>query len=346
MAWTSPSNIALVKYWGKQGRQVPANPSLSITLDHSVSETEIVAVEKKPDHRISLEFFFEDREEVAFGDKIRAYLSGVTDRLGFLSGYHLKIRSRNTFPHSAGIASSASGMSALALCLLSLEEKFSGHQRNAADFFREASDLARLASGSACRSVYGGYVVWGSHPGLAGSDNRFAIPFPEKVHEDFHDIRDAILLVSSARKSVSSRAGHGLMEHHPFARGRYEMASRNIGLLAGALSSGDMETFIKVTEQEALTLHGLMMSSEEPFLLLQPDSVRLIHLITQFRAETGIPVCFTIDAGPNIHLLYPGKYSDQVKGWIDSDLKGFLEEGKWIDDRMGLGPVQLQNIQP
>jgi diphosphomevalonate decarboxylase len=232
-------------------------------------------------------------------------------------------------------------MSALALCLLSIEKKASGRSWEEDDFKRSASDLARQASGSACRSVYGGYAFWGRHEEVAGSDDRYAIPMPGRVNEAFTGIQDAILLVSSVKKSVSSRAGHGLMVRHPLAEARYAMAVKNAAELVKALGNGDMAAFIRITEQEALALHGLMMSSQEPFLLLQPNSISIIEKVWEFRRTSGIPVCFTIDAGPNIHLLYPGQYKNQVRAWINDELLNLLEDGKWIDDHIGAGPENL-----
>jgi diphosphomevalonate decarboxylase len=344
VTWSSPSNIALVKYWGKKGFQVPANPSLSMTLDRSVTVMEMAFERKEENQGVSVEFTFEGQKNPLFEDKIVRYLKGLPGEYSWIEGFHYRINSRNTFPHSAGIASSASSMSALALCLLSVRQEAYGEKKDDQLFRLEASDMARQASGSACRSVYGGYVIWGQVEGADGSNERYAMPFNGPVHEEFHDMKDAILLVSSAKKSVSSRAGHGLMNEHPFAVARYQMAARNAKDLLNALKTGDMQAFIQITEQEALTLHALMMSSDHPFILLQPNSLILIEKIRQFREETKQPVCFTIDAGPNIHLLYPASAEAMVKDWITNDLGAYLEEGKWIDDSMGTGPVKLNDL--
>ncbi len=168
-----------------------------------------------------------------------------------------------------------------------------------------ASHLSRLASGSACRSVYGGYVIWGNVPELAGTSDDFAIPVPFEVNPVFKGMKDAILVVSSKEKAVSSRAGHSLMEGHPYAGARYEMAMTNLLNLSEALRSGDFEEFVRITESEALNLHALMMSSHPSYLLIEPNTLNIVNAVRLFRKETKIPVCFTLDAGPNVHLLYP-----------------------------------------
>lgn len=341
ISWTSPSNIALVKYWGKKGIQVPANPSLSMTLNRSVTALQLEYEEMPESNGIRLDFYFEGEKNLLFEEKIRKYLEGLPDTWSWLRRLHLVVRSSNTFPHSAGIASSASSMSALALCLMSLRQEAFGLKQEETAFYREASDLARQASGSAARSVFGGFTIWGALQDIPGTDDRFAIPLPGEVHPTFRNLKDAILLVSSAKKSVSSRAGHELMNGHPFAESRYRMASRNVAGLLTAITEGDTDTFIRITEQEALTLHGLMMSSHEPFLLLHPNSIILMEKIRQFRQDTGHPVCFTIDAGPNIHLLYPENISAPVREWINAELNLYLENGRWIDDGMGSGPEKL-----
>jgi diphosphomevalonate decarboxylase len=342
VAWNSPSNIALVKYWGKKGFQLPANPSVSMTLEHSFTEMEIEFNLKELTDSVSLDFHFNGTKNSTFEEKIRKFLEFLTGRYSWLNNLHLKIESRNTFPHSAGIASSASSMSALALCILSIRQDAFAQEMKADEFFREASEIARQASGSASRSVYGGYSIWGEIPEIPGTDDNFAFPYNGEIHPVFEDLRDSILLVSSKRKSVSSRAGHGLMEDHPFAIARYEMASRNARDLLRSIKSGDMDGFIRITEQEAMTLHGLMMSSTEPFMLLQPNSLVIMEKIRQFRVDRKQPVCFTIDAGPNIHLLYPGHIASVIKHWIEGELSPYLEERNWIDDRIGTGPKRTK----
>ncbi len=332
--WTSPSNIALVKYWGKYGVQLPQNPSISFTLKNSVTTLSIEIFESEAP---TLEFFFEGKPNLKFQEKISKFLAGEIFRFPWLSHHHLKIESKNTFPHSSGIASSASSMSALCLGLLSIDEKMSGRTLSKEEFFKQASELSRLASGSAGRSVFPRMAVWGVSTAVPGSSNEYAVEFSE-AHPMFHDYCDSILIVDAGEKSVSSRAGHSLMENHPMKDVRFQIARENMIHLVEALKAGDMESFIRITEEEALTLHALMMTSRPSYILLRPDSLRLIEEIKNFRATTKIPACFTIDAGPNIHLLYPKSHEVAVRRFIDEKLAPGL--AGVIHDEVGMGPVK------
>ena len=261
----------------------------------------------------------------------------------FLGGMALRIESRNTFPHSSGIASSASSMSALALCLCGLEEKISGLARDG-DFFRKASYMARLGSGSASRSVYGGFVQWGESGDTHDASNEYFLPVEIPSGSVFHTLRDSILIVSSDSKKVSSSRGHGLMEKHPYAGARYKTAALNLKSLKRALRSEDIPEFIRITESEAMNLHGLMFSSDPAVVLLQEGSLAVISRVRKFREETGAFLTYTIDAGPNIHLIYPDSQSPAIKAFIASELVEHCEEGKWIDDGIGGGPTEISYV--
>jgi diphosphomevalonate decarboxylase len=339
LGWRSPSNIALVKYWGKKPVQVPANPSLSITLSRAYTEMTLEFSPKEKNDVPFLEFLFEGRQNGKFADKISGYLHSLAAEFPIIKGYCFKISSSNTFPHSTGIASSASSMSALGLCLAEFLSLSDGTPMS----MTEASRLSRLASGSACRSVYGGFVTWGRIPQVKGTSDEYAIPVPFEVHPAFREMKDAILVVSSKEKDVSSRAGHSLMDGHPYASKRYELAAANVLSLCEALKSGDMDEFVRITESEALNLHALMMSSDPDYLLLEPGTLSIIKAARQFRKETAVPVCFTLDAGPNVHLLYPRAKEPEVMEWIENELLKYCENGRWIDDEIGQGPERLEN---
>ncbi|MDO9182137.1 MAG: hypothetical protein Q7U04_07000 [Bacteriovorax sp.] len=338
--WTSPSNIALVKYWGKFGDQLPRNSSISFTLKHSITNLSISA-EKTDSKCVSINFLFEGSSNSKFKNKIEKFLISQISHFPWLADYHLDIGSTNTFPHSSGIASSASSMSALCLSLCSLDELITGVQLEKAEFFKKASTLSRLASGSASRSVYAAMASWGKSLAIANSSNQFASQFSE-AHEIFNDYRDSILIVDDAEKSVSSRAGHSLMENHFFKDQRFQRAEENLVKLVAALKGGDLLSFIEIVEEEALTLHALMMTSNPSYILLKPNSLWLIDKIRQYRTEKNIPVCFTIDAGPNIHLLYPKKFEIIVRAWIENELLTGLVGTKWIHDEVGMGPVKIE----
>lgn len=337
MAWRSPSNIALVKYWGKKPLQIPANPSLSMTLSKAYTEMVMDFSRENDKGPSALEFYFEGAPNERFATKISAYLQSLSLEYPVIKDYRFRISSRNTFPHSAGIASSASSMSALGLCLTDFLAQVSGAPFDTT----EASRLSRLASGSACRSIFGGFALWGRADGVPGSSDQYAIPLPFAPHKEFEGMRDAILVVSSREKDVSSRAGHSLMEGHPYAQQRFRMAGENLQRLLLALQEGDWDTLVEITESEALGLHALMMTSSQSYILFEPNSIAIVNAIRRFRKSTGIPVCFTLDAGPNVHLLYSAAYEGKVKDWISDELVKYCENGKWIDDEMGVGPEKI-----
>jgi len=338
VAWQSPSNIALIKYWGKKGFQIPANPSLSITLSSSYSETKI---EYKPGAGL-VDFYFEEQKNPVFAKKIQAYFEKIKHELHFLTNLDFTIHSQNTFPHSAGIASSASAMSALALCLCSIEQEISENQKIAnVDFYSRASYFARIGSGSAARSVYGKLSSWGTSALIPESSDLYATPFQLPIHKVFENFNDTILIVSKGEKKVSSRAGHGLMDGNPFAPARYMQASHNMGKLIMAIETGDLKAFIAIVESEALTLHGMMMASSPGYILMEPNTLEIIKKIQAFREQSGVNLCFTLDAGANVHVLYPGIEGKSVLGFIKNELLDYCEDKKMISDKMGDGPKRI-----
>lgn len=342
VGWRSPSNLAIIKYWGKHGQQLPRNPSLSLTLSAAYTSTVVdYQVADRRSSGIQLDFLFHGQPNESFRQRLLGYLSGLTDIFPFLRQLHLTVRSENSFPHSAGIASSASAMSALALCLCSMEHRLFGTLDDDGRFRRKASYLARLGSGSACRSIYARAGFWGAHPDVEGSSDEYAVSVADQLHEVFSTFCNDILIVSSDRKAVSSSAGHGLMDGHPYARARFESAHRRVTRLLTALRKGDVEDFGELCESEALTLHGLMMSSIPAFMLLLPNTVEIIRRIHLFRSETGVPLYFSLDAGPNPHLLYPLQVQDEVRRFMDQALLPLCEDGRFIEDRVGEGPEEL-----
>ncbi len=345
ISWRSPSNIALVKYWGKHGVQLPRNPSISFTLQNAYTETRIDYATRSSGAKqnIDLQFFFEGQANEAFGAKQARFLESLLPTFPFLGELSLVINSHNSFPHSAGIASSASSMSALALCLCSIEQDYTGRLASEDEFLDKASFIARLGSGSACRSVYPHLAAWGKSSALLAGSDEVAVPCSNIVNPLFRTYHDDILLVSAGEKSISSRAGHGLMVGNPFAQARYTQANDNFMTLLGVLRDGDLERFTEIVENEALTLHALMMSSYPSFILLQPNSLAIIEKIKNFRYQTDLPVCFTIDAGPNIHLLYPDDIAEKVQPFIQSELLPLCENGRMIADCVGNGPVLVIN---
>lgn len=332
ITWRSPSNIAIVKYWGKHGEQLPANPSISLTLSEAYTETSI-AYQEGSGH---IEFFFEGVKNDAFAARVTSFVSRLEQEMPSLAGLDFRIESSNSFPHSAGIASSASAMSALALCLGSVAAQVAGSMHEATDVSR-VSHFARLGSGSAARSVAGPLMLWGETPALKGTSDEFAVVVDD-VDSVFETYRDSILIVSDEEKQVKSSAGHALMNGHPYAQKRFELAGQRIAAILDILREGDVHAFGKLAEQEAMDLHAMMMTSTPPFLLMRPGTVSIIEALNAYRSDTGHPVYMTLDAGPNVHMLYPNEIAAQVLEWIESDLKKYCTGGKILHDKVGHGP--------
>lgn len=335
VTWRSPSNIAILKYWGKRGEQLPANPSVSFSLAKAFTETTLEYDYSPGSGGLSIDFYFEGAKTPGFSARIERYFRRVAEIYPALSDCRFRIESSNSFPHSSGIASSASALSALALCINNIFEEDTDE-----GFFERASYLARLGSGSAARSVYGGWTLWGGSPLVDSSSDEKAVPLSGRVHPAFENIRDSILIVSTGSKEVSSSAGHGLMNGHFYSEGRLKQASAHLKILLDDLQEGNWQEFIRISENEALSLHGLMMSSNPSFVLLKPGTLQIIQKIRYFREQFQIPVCFTLDAGPNVHLLYPGDEKERVRQFIQKDLVEFCESGQWIDDHLGVGPIK------
>jgi diphosphomevalonate decarboxylase len=335
--WEAPANIALIKYWGKKGEQLPISPSLSMTLNNSITRTEL-HYRKSENAGEKIEFRFNAEKNSAFETRVKKFIDRISSFFPFLDNLDLFIHTNNTFPHSAGIASSASAMSSMALCICSLEEQLKGEPRDSEAFFRKASYMARLGSGSASRSVYGDYVEWGAHNG--GSDE-YATPLGSEVHENMKLLYDSILITSSSPKKISSSRGHSLMNGHPYQGDRIKQAGTNLYKLKEALKTGDFAKFTEIVENEALSLHALMLSSNPGYVLLNEASLKIIERIRAFRERNNARVAFTLDAGPNIHLLYTEEEQQRIQHFINNDLSELCESGRILNDFTGNGPERI-----
>ncbi|MEX0289252.1 MAG: diphosphomevalonate/mevalonate 3,5-bisphosphate decarboxylase family protein [Flavobacteriaceae bacterium] len=345
VSWKAPSNIALVKYWGKKPEQIPANPSISFTLNNCATTTTVKfsKLENKKED-FSFDFFFEGEPKPDFIAKIHTFFERIVGYCPFLKAYHFEIRTANTFPHSSGIASSASGMAALASCLMDIESKLNpGIEED--HFYKKASFLARLGSGSACRSIKGNLVQWGSHENISGSTDLFGISYPYKVHPVFEDYQDTILLVHQGQKKVSSTVGHGLMKDHLYASQRFNQAKENLNKLKEVFEEGDLKGFIEIVESEALSLHAMMMTSLPYFMLMKPNTLEIIEALWAFREKSGLHLCFTLDAGANVHVLYPSREKEEVYQFIKETLLAYCENGKHICDQLGNGAVRINKTE-
>ena len=204
--WKCPSNIALVKYWGKKGNQLPANPSISFTLNECFTKTSIKFKQKNISSKVEFSFLFEGKSKPEFEPKLKNFFEKTEYLFPFINEYFLEINSENSFPHSSGIASSASAFGALALCICSIENEL-GILLSKNEFFKKASIAARLGSGSACRSVYAPMAIWGKTKLFDKSNDGFAVNY-DLINPVFKNYCDTILVVKKGEKEVSSTLGH------------------------------------------------------------------------------------------------------------------------------------------
>ncbi len=353
---TSPSNIALVKYWGKHHGQLPFNPSLSMTLSKAKSILKItmfpVANSRLDDH---FEYFFEGKKELNFQSKVLKFLKTHGDHFPNVLKHKLVFHGENTFPHSSGIASSASSFSALAYALMVAENyllfqktPIQSEFKNTMDHhqLQQISHLGRMGSGSACRSIFPGFVSWGEvnvdqldHEFQKNSwNNLFATPVNSLVDDRFKSWCDTIFIVSDELKKVSSSEGHELMNTHPFRNERIQNANRRWVQLMECLQNYRVMDFCDLVESEALELHAMMMTSTPNYLLMKPLSLEVIQLVRSFREDYNVPVCFTLDAGPNVHILYPREIFHQLEQSLFPKLESLSSKLYRIDDELGNGP--------
>jgi diphosphomevalonate decarboxylase len=289
-------NIAFIKYWGNRDDELrlPANSSLSMNLGDLVTTTTVAFDETLEQDNVTID----DRSA---GEAARSRASGhldlVRDRAG-LRDVSARVVSRNNFPIGAGIASSASGFAALtvAACAaagLDMTE-------------RELSALARRGSGSASRSVPGGYTEWLMGRGNASSFARSVAP------ADHWDLRDVVVVVSREHKVVGSSRGHGLATSSPLQRARVAAIPAMLDACKQALLARDLGAMGSLIEQDAVMMHAVMMSSRPPLYYWTPETMAIIQAVQSWRAD-GVPVYFTIDAGPNVHLICEAANAAGVK---------------------------------
>lgn len=312
----APSNIALVKYWGKHALQLPMNPSVSFTLHESKTITSAqLKRNEKPSEKVKFTFYLEGEHRKDFEPKIANFFNRIIEYAPFIQEYEWIFNSKNTFPHSSGIASSASGFAALAKIVIKLEQQlFPDVDTNYLQ--AKASFLARLGSGSAARSLAHPAMIWGKHPKIKGSSDLYAIQPDFDLHPIFHNFQDSIILVEKGQKKISSSVGHDLMNTHPYKNIRKIQAFDNSLQMLNILQNGNLKDFIKLVEEEALGLHALMMTSEPNYLLMQAETLKIIHAIRVYRKTNKANICFTLDAGANVHVLYPENEAESTLAFL------------------------------
>ncbi|WP_372796123.1 diphosphomevalonate decarboxylase [Pontiella sp.] len=289
----APSNIALSKYWGKRNAELnlPINSSLSVSLGRLGTQTEL---------RLA------DESAVYLnGESVDPADSFATRTLEFLNlfpmvGKHFEVRTENNIPTAAGLASSASGFAALVMALDDLAGWGLDKQK--------LSMLARLGSGSASRSVFDGFVQW-----HAGTDDEGTDSFAERLDAEWPEFRIGILELSRVRKPVGSRDGmNRTVETSELYNSWPVQAHADIDVIRRAIEVRDFPMLGKTAERNALSMHATMMSAWPPLIYLQPESIGMIHKVQRLRAD-GLELYLTIDAGPNIKLLFLESAASDVR---------------------------------
>lgn len=287
-------NIAFIKYWGDKdpALRIPANGSISmnlsnlqsrttVTYDSSLERDELILDRRVPDSLVV-------QRVVRFLDHVR-HLAGFSD--------HARVESENNFPMGSGIASSASAFAALSLAA----SKAAGLQLDE----RSLSRLARRGSGSACRSIPGGFVEW-----LSGEDDQSSYAF-SFAPPDHWQLFDCIAIVSQEQKETGSREGHSLAETSLLQEVRVEDTSRRLDLCRQAILTRDFDAFAEIVELDSNLMHAVMLTSQPKLFYWQPATIEVMQKVVEWR-RSGIPVCYTIDAGPNVHVITVGEHSTRV----------------------------------
>lgn len=310
----APSNIAFIKFFGKinEALRLPANNSISMCLSGALTTTtvEFSPLYKKDSIEILRDNFNEEekRRIVEHLERIRK-LAQITT--------FAKVVTKNSFPKSSGIASSASGFAALTLsavkaCRLNIPEK-------------ELTILTRLASGSSCRSIPDGFVEWKKSK---TSENSYAYSLYSPT---YWNICDVLVILEDKPKKVTTTDAHKLALTSPFYKERIMGMEEKIERLKQALKKKDFLSFGEIIETEALNMHAVMMTTNPPLFYWSEKTVKLILAIWEWRKK-GLSVYFTIDAGPNVHLVCEEKNKKEVVSYLQS-----LNMGKIIVNKPSIG---------
>lgn len=291
------SNIAFIKYWGVSDPtlNLPLSNSISMTLADAFTTT-TVAWDLRGQLRGDQITIDGKLQEGKSAERISRHLERMRV-LGHVT-YRAQVVSQNNFPMGSGIASSASGFAALTVA---------GCTALRLDLTRtQMSALARRGSGSACRSLFGGYVEWEQGRDDATSVARTIQP------ADHWPLLDIVAIVSGAEKAVSSESGHLLATTSPFNSARIDVIDRQLMEVRSALATCDIERLGRAIELDALAMHGVMMTSSPSLLYWQPGTLEVLQAVRRWREQERIKVYFTIDAGPNVHLICEPEYRNAV----------------------------------
>jgi len=296
------TNIALIKYWGKKNKQLklPYTNSLSLTLDRFYTDTRATIINNDQDIVYLNEQLLDDQQN----KRILNYLDTVRKFYSFND--HFQINSINHVPTSAGFASSASGFAALAASIN--ETKQLGLNK------RELSILARNGSGSASRSIYGGFVEW-----IAGTDNdsSYAVPIDETPEIDLTLLS---VVIDQHSKKISSTVGmENSVKSSPFYSNWVTLVSSEIEEIKQAIAKKDIQKIGEISEHNAMSMHALTLSADPSFTYFAPETIQIIQLIQELR-QKGVFAYATIDAGPNVKIICTKESIKKVQTYIEQQL--------------------------
>lgn len=288
-------NIAFIKYWGNrnQALRLPVNGSISMNLSGLTTHTTVTFDASMAADELALNGCTQSGAPL---ERVSRFLDHVRGMAGF--AWRARVVSENNFPTGAGIASSAAAFAALSLAAsnaagLKLSET-------------ALSRLARLGSGSACRSVPSGFVEW--QAGEADLDS-YAVSIAPPEH---WDLVDCIAVVRSAHKPVGSSEGHQLAATSPLQNARVVSAALRLELCRAAILKRDFSALAEVTELDSNVMHAVMMTSDPPLFYWAPESLRMMEWVRTTRHESAWPVCYTLDAGPNVHIITTAEFATTV----------------------------------
>lgn len=293
-------NIAFIKYWGNRDEnlRIPANGSISMNLAGLFTRTSVTFSPELKTDTLVLNGKPADPSALRRVSRFLDFIRGFAK-----TGWHAEVVSENNFPIGTGLASSAAAFAALSLAAtaalgLTLTEQ-------------ELSRIARLGSGSACRSIPGGFVEW--QAGTCHEDS-FAFSIAPATH---WDLVDCIAVVSSGHKTTGSTEGHSLANTSPLQPARVADAPHRLEKVRRAILEREFATFAEVVEQDSTIMHAVMMTSTPPLFYWQPVSLEIMQKVSQWRAE-GIPCCYTLDAGPNVHVITMSSSAPEVTSRLNS----------------------------
>ena len=322
---SAPANIAFIKYWGARDldKALPMNPSISMTLEECVTQCTAETLDGEKDE------IWISEPDGGFGSPEPDFARRMVEQLNRIRQWgktdaRFRVATRNNFPGSAGLASSASGFAALTLAA-------AGALGKSDTPIDELSRLARLSgSGSAARSVLGGYVEWPAHQGNGSEAESFAVQLAEASH---WDLRDVIAVVEIGPKIVSSRDGHLRAPTSPYYTKRQELVPARLEKVRHAIEEADLSLLGPVLEEEAVDLHLIAMSSQPPIFYWSPGTVAVLRAVRELRQE-GLQAYATMDAGANVHVICdPDSEDDVAERLEDLPAVGFV-----IRDGVGDGP--------